>query len=435
MTRMRMLCLGLALMVVVLAASPLSAQLVEFREEVAKYTALYGVHEAEALRRLQLQAAVGELDAKLMAEHGGAFAGLWIEHEPDFRVVVRFKAPHGRHVLDGLKLDRKLRPHLELRSDARYSREELKAAQQAAIYMARELGAEIDANLDVEGNRVELYSTDAAGLRGRLADRSLRLPAAVEVQAVEALAQPVELAKVYAGLRFLKKPLGNLNCTTGFAAFDNATRLRGILTAGHCLDRLYYIGTHFPMQREDVRGSQDIQWHRYDVYALKPWMQAANAIRPVSGTRHRNNQANGTFVCKHGSSTGFTCGTISGRDFAPGYLIEAEATFMLAEPGDDPLAQGGDSGGPVFAGEIAFGIVSGRVFDEMIYMAINFVDELDVTVMTGPLDPPPVTCTDECDDAFANCINRYCNLTPNTFMCTEGCELDWEDCMCDCGEC
>ncbi len=44
----------------------------------------------EAVRRLQLQESVGKLGAELEANERDTFAGLWIEHEPEYRVVAAF---------------------------------------------------------------------------------------------------------------------------------------------------------------------------------------------------------------------------------------------------------------------------------------------------------------------------------------------------------
>ncbi|MFA5761870.1 MAG: hypothetical protein WC877_08970, partial [Dehalococcoidales bacterium] len=51
------------------------------------YAKLNEVSVDEALIRLDLQNAAGELDAILTEKEADTFAGLWIEHTPDFKVV------------------------------------------------------------------------------------------------------------------------------------------------------------------------------------------------------------------------------------------------------------------------------------------------------------------------------------------------------------
>ena len=67
------------------AAQPMDDALAR---DAVEYSRMVGVSEAEALRRLQLQSVIGELSASLEAQQQGRFGGLFIEHEPDYRVVV-----------------------------------------------------------------------------------------------------------------------------------------------------------------------------------------------------------------------------------------------------------------------------------------------------------------------------------------------------------
>jgi hypothetical protein len=56
---------------------------------VSAYADTFGVSEAEAQRRLELQIEMMELADKL-AEDDPHYAGSWIQHEPDFRLKVAF---------------------------------------------------------------------------------------------------------------------------------------------------------------------------------------------------------------------------------------------------------------------------------------------------------------------------------------------------------
>ena len=50
----------------------------------------YGVTLEEAVRRLRLQNALPRLEPELRKKEADTFAGLWIQHEPDLRLVVLF---------------------------------------------------------------------------------------------------------------------------------------------------------------------------------------------------------------------------------------------------------------------------------------------------------------------------------------------------------
>ena len=56
--------------------------------EAEGYAAHHGVSLEEAQNRFTLQRLAGELNAVLSDREGRTFAGLWIEHTPQFRVVL-----------------------------------------------------------------------------------------------------------------------------------------------------------------------------------------------------------------------------------------------------------------------------------------------------------------------------------------------------------
>lgn len=72
-------------------------------QDAKMYAAEYGVPLEEAVRRLRLQGPIGALDRELIMEERGTYAGLWIQHEPVYRVIARFTR-------DG---ERTIRPYAE----------------------------------------------------------------------------------------------------------------------------------------------------------------------------------------------------------------------------------------------------------------------------------------------------------------------------------
>ena len=54
------------------------------------YAEQFCIGLAEAIRRLTLQESIGKLGAALEANEAATLGGLWIQHEPEFRVVVAF---------------------------------------------------------------------------------------------------------------------------------------------------------------------------------------------------------------------------------------------------------------------------------------------------------------------------------------------------------
>ena len=95
-------------------------------------------------------------------------------------------------------------------------------------------------------------------------------------------------------------------------------------------------------------------------------------------------QSVGDDVCKYGKVTGYTCGHIVSRFYAPSYIPSADATFIRVGGGSTKLSRGGDSGGPCFNGRRAYGIHSGSAGggNDALYMPINYVSGINVRVLT-----------------------------------------------------
>ena len=77
-----------------------------YRQTAEEMAAQWGVPADEAYQRLRVEDAIGTLQTELAVWEVDTFAGLWIEHEPGYAVVVAFTR-------DGEKT---LKPYLEGRS-------------------------------------------------------------------------------------------------------------------------------------------------------------------------------------------------------------------------------------------------------------------------------------------------------------------------------
>lgn len=97
----------------------------------------------------------------------------------------------------------------------------------------------------------------------------------------------------------------------------------------------------------------------------------------------------GFYVCHYGQTTGRECGYVLSKDSSPGYVPSPSNTWVSVykEKGGSRLSDGGDSGGPWYAGSTAYGIHSGgsesQNFWFAYYMPINYINELAVEVQTG----------------------------------------------------
>lgn len=340
------------------------------------YASDHGLGLREAVHRLQLQRAAGHLDAQLAKNERATFGGLWIQHTPRFRVVVRFTRS-GRQTVRPYIQDGPLASLVEVRTGG-VSLATLEATQAEQSRNARRLGIRVDSRINVSENRVEIEVTDRSRLDAGLRAATLRLPSHVAVNTVPQLSEPTVI--IYAGLGL------SGGCTSGFSIVPN-TSGAGILTAAHCPNDESYAGYSLPFKAERYYGSYDIQWHTWtggSVFDVKPRAKdnSVTGYRYVTGSRHRDNQAVGEYVCKYGNTTRFNCGYIISKTLNPSYVPNGSATFIVVRRENVDLSNPGDSGGPWYSGGTAFGIMSGHSGNDGIYMAVNYAFDLGVRLLT-----------------------------------------------------
>lgn len=200
------------------------------------YASEYGVSIDEAEYRLRLQDAIGELNAELSEKESHTFAGLLLQHTPEFRLVVQF-------TYDGEKI---IQPYVEGKPFANIvdvrtvntTFAELQATQNAAWLAVRDLGIPLDRDINILENRVELYVTDLSDFSDALQQANIQVPENIEVIKVDGLSR--EIADIYAGLALS-------SCTSGFSV-KNGSGTKGITTAGHCSNSLSYNGKNVTTQ-------------------------------------------------------------------------------------------------------------------------------------------------------------------------------------------
>lgn len=114
------------------------------------------------------------------------------------------------------------------------------------------------------------------------------------------------------------------------------------------------------------------------------------STRPITGTVSRSSQAIGEFVCKYGMTTGYGCGYIQTKDYDPGSPNNQPTYIRVANTaGYDNLANYGDSGGPWFVSNNAYGTMTHKiepgtngVGSDGIYMAVDYMSGIGVSVIT-----------------------------------------------------
>lgn len=343
----------------------------------------------EAFRRFQLQDIARNLQAELRTNEVETFAGLWIKHAPEFKFVVQFTRDSEQIIKPYLEKYPELANIVEVRT-ANVSLVNLQKDQANASSSIGAIGIPANSDINVYNNTVELYvvKADRDRFDNALQRRTIQLPDNVRVITVEALVE--DIANIYGGLALS-------TCTSGFSVKKGWWPFitKGITTAGHCPDTLSYNGNGLTFQTEKWTGNYDVQWHTASGYDVTNKIQYWDdgSTRDITATKSRNDQLIDELVCKYGKTTYYTCGYIGSKDFNPQTQENNVATFIRVKntKGWDVLGDSGDSGGPWFNGNTAYGIMKGAFGpgtngrgSDAIYMAIDYVSELGVSVMTSP---------------------------------------------------
>jgi streptogrisin C len=364
MSAMRWL-LGCLLLVYAPAAA---AQLVESQpqalaEDANQYAAQFGVAPVEAMRRLKAQqASVPAMDA-IAREFADRLAGISIEHGPDYRIVVLLTGsePVADRSAAGVPI--------VFRTGARATRAQaLEALKKHLIDFRTDLPNARGAGYDQHTGEVVLLVTreDANRLgvdaiRSR-AERVGGVPVRVVVNELNETDMSIDGGGRVEGVNLLTNQR-NL-CTTAFVITNGETS--AITTAAHCPDELTYVDRDgstviLPMIGSWGAAYRDVQING-SPNSPEPLFysnRGAGILRRLVSWRNVASTRAGDFVCHYGESSGYSCATVELTDYAPpGDLCggPCSPTWVTVKgPGCIP----GDSGGPVFSGEVAFGIAKG----------------------------------------------------------------------------
>jgi hypothetical protein len=337
----------------------------------------------EAQRRLNLQKSAGLLDAELSSKEADTFAGLWIQHSPDFRIIVEFTQGGEEKVKPYLTPD--LAKIVEVRS-ARTSLNDLSSEQEAALLSLKSAGIHADSSINVVTNCVEINIPDLVTVKSDLNSVKLKLPDTVKLLPVKSLARPT--FDLCGGVA-LDGMVGG--ATAGFAVVD-AEGTRGITTCAHTDSVLFYLryGVPFwlPCQKSRKETYYDVQWHTSGSFSVINQIDTGTTERrDITGSVSRDNQAAGSFVAKYGKTTGYTAGYISRMSVTLDYIPDCKPTFIQVDHSDvyPVLADIGDSGGPWFSGNDAYGTTCAKDGGgNAYYMAINYLSGIGVSLLTAP---------------------------------------------------
>lgn len=150
----------------------------------------YGIDAEEAAMRLRAEEATAALARTLRRRPPRGFSDIWIEHEPDYAVVLAFKHPPDRAAILA-RADPEIRPHIVFRSAAR-DRAEIERDSDRVIAAMRGAPGQWAGGYDVRTGRFEYTATgpQTVAHAERHLPRDLRADVTFRVGAV-----PVPLAR------------------------------------------------------------------------------------------------------------------------------------------------------------------------------------------------------------------------------------------------
>lgn len=159
-------------------------------QDAKTYANDYGVSLEEAVRQLRLQDEIGKLGAALEENEPSIFSGMYTEHEPRYRVVVR--STRGgeettRRYAKGTPLE-----NIVVVQTAEATLAQLEEAQSESMRIAELLGIAVESDINVTQNRVELYVLDKDRERfdDALREQIVSLPENLEIITVDRLSVP-----------------------------------------------------------------------------------------------------------------------------------------------------------------------------------------------------------------------------------------------------
>ncbi len=332
------------------------------------YSSASGLTLAQAHIRMRTADKMGEPLAHIRKKFSERLAGIYFEDAPRFKVLVRLTG-HKPVAPTSLKLDGVKVP-VEFITGARSTLDVLvtsiSAKTQDLVTMVPGLDGvgtdertgEIVLNVFAEGSDRKALATlnpDVEQLLGH--------PARIDFEDYPAMD-----ADVRGGAKITSS--SGSYCTSGFVV-KNTSGTTGVLTAAHCEGMNTYYnpsGTTHPLDIAvgEVKDSdQDVEVHTSSaVERAEFYADSTAAARTLTGRRLRSSTAVGDQVCHRGETTGYSCGTVELTNYAPTYAgacgtQTCAPVWVKVQGGPTTACYQGDSGGPVFASQTAFGLLKG----------------------------------------------------------------------------
>lgn len=344
-----------------------------------RYAQDFRVSEEEALKRLNVQSGLQTDIPKWSSLAGSRLAGAYIQHEPQFGVVIRLTGTEPIIELDEAADAAEV--SVDVQYGAAHSQGDLIAIVEQNNWAAlsdRIQGVYADIrtgkiNFDFYGSEAE-----AEELGALLASYK-----ALDSIPTKVIRWDAPGSDANRGGRILSL------CTSAFTVRD-ASLTPGMLSAGHCSNSQSYWWFSGPgpfsmsFLSERWQNNADIQWHTTSAQGIEPLFHAdsTTTARAQIGV---GVGLVGQYLCRRGTVSGYACTTVTSITYAPAYDGACPGTTCLAvfslTSGAGPSQ--GDSGGPWFIGNEPHGITKGFAGSQAIFTRVWYLNTMGVTLMQG----------------------------------------------------
>jgi hypothetical protein len=388
-------------------------------DAAALLMAEFGINAREAQRRVDLEPEILAFANQFSAETDPTFGGVYVQHEPVYKVVVAF-TDNNDAALARKQIPPQLRRYLKVKYVPR-SRAARMTEQDRFMTQINALNLDVASYIDTQTDDLVVITEDVAKLEAAFEEsgvarpESLKLERRKPAQLTQATtpsgSYPTSPGDFIEGGRYYYDDTYQLHigCTIGFGARLGSTY--GFLTAGHCepgrpgtgywywFNR--WIELHAPTYETQAFGNKyDFQFHPtpgmkvYNTIYIQNNTAGSPFYLHVNGIQATSSQPANTTICKYGRETSHGCYRITSDRYS--YKGASGWRYVVVNPASDHIVTGGDSGGPVYTppqnGYVkAAGIITAgdhynlQNFADMVYMPIEYIDDVrPITVLTLP---------------------------------------------------
>lgn len=161
------------------------------RFDAAVYALAEGIDVDEAVRRLALMDDAGELQA-VIKENEEAYAGSWIQHQPEYKLVYAF-TENGEEIMKKyLSENSSLWSNIKI-LDFGYSYAELQIIGESLTAAMDAKGAYSDTRIQMKSNRIDMYFFDKETAERVIRQDGIDIPDCVQILQFEGLEIPDDL--------------------------------------------------------------------------------------------------------------------------------------------------------------------------------------------------------------------------------------------------